>query len=439
MMRSIRGRLFVFAALWITLALVGAWVVIGHVLHRFIEDRYHAEMQAVAEALIASAEVDAGGHVVLGAPPADPRFGLPLSGWFWQVATGTVVVAKSPSLLDGMVVIEPRKAAPPLRAASGPGGTRLAALRNDYRIPGLDAPLSITVTAPADEIRAREAQVRAPLAKALVVLAGGLAAAVILQIWAGLASLRALGRDIRAIREGRAEHLPPPRVSELDPVVADMNALLDQNRAVLARAREHLGNLAHSLKTPLAALANALPPDVAEQALIARMDRQIGWHLRRARSAGAARLLGQRSEVGPVVEDIALVLQRPMRDRAITLTCDCAGAVFAGERQDLEEMVGNLLENAVKWARTRIWVSATSQNGLLMLRIEDDGPGMDDQDYATALTRGVRLDEQGAPGTGLGLAIVTDLARLHGGGLKLARSERGGLCAELNLPAAEIG
>lgn len=435
-MRSIKGRLFAFAALWITLALAGAWMVIGHVLHRFIEDRYRTEMQAVAEALVASADVDDEGRVILQNPPADPRFSLPLSGWYWQVGEGDRVVAKSLSLLDGQIAPSIRMKLPPLLPAEGPDGELLAVLTQYYSIPDLEPMLRISVSAPAAEMAARERQVREPLAKALMVLAAGLVAAVALQIWAGLASLRALGRDIGAIRAGKAEHLSPPRVSELDPVVADMNALLDQNRAVVARSREHLGNLAHSLKTPLAALANGMPPDDPGQALIARMDRQIGWHLRRARSAGASRLLGQRTEVAPVVDDILMVLKGPMQTRGVTARNDSGTATFAGERQDLEELVGNLTENAVKWAQSKVVISARTEGNEVILCIEDDGPGMADKDYATALTRGARLDEQGAPGTGLGLAIVTDLAKLHGGGLWLSRSPLGGLRAELRLPAA---
>ena len=168
------------------------------------------------------------------------------------------------------------------------------------------------------------------------------------------------------------------------------------------------------------------------------MDRQIGWHLRRARSSGAARILGSRTPVLPVVEDILLVLRRPVADSGLEVQTDIApGLAFAGERQDLEEMIGNLAENAVKWASRGVRISARRLGpDRLEIAIEDDGPGMSEDDHAQALARGSRLDESGPPGTGLGLAIVSDLAALHGGRLGLDRSARlGGLRAVLDLPA----
>ena len=165
------------------------------------------------------------------------------------------------------------------------------------------------------------------------------------------------------------------------------------------------------------------------------MDRQIAWQLRRARSAGSPRLLGQSTPVAPVLEDLMLVLRREAEARGITVRIDCPSAIrFAGERQDLEEMLGNLLENAVKYASSRIDVTAANGKDRLSVSIEDDGPGMEATDHALALSRGGRLDEMGPPGTGLGLAIVADLAALHGGKLSLGRGSLGGLRAGLTLP-----
>lgn len=236
------------------------------------------------------------------------------------------------------------------------------------------------------------------------------------------------------MRAGEKDRLALPDVSELRPLTAEINAALDQNADLLARSRQHLGNLAHSLKTPLAALANELAPDHPGQALIIRMDRLIGWHLRRARSAGL-RVLGQRTAVRPVIDDILMVLRWPMQDKTMTAAIDCPpDAAFAGERQDLEEMIGNLCDNAVKWGRSRLAISVR-QTDRLTIRIGDEGPGMADIDAPRALIRGGRLDEHDASGSGLGLLIVADLAALHGGTLRLERSPLGGLAAILDLPA----
>lgn len=432
---SIRARLIGLAALLTGVALVAGYLAIAAILEDFITGRFDAETGAVADALIAGAGIDAEGRLVAGPAPTDPRFQMPLSGWFWQLTQDGQVMAKSPSLFDN--VLNPPEADFQGGPGLGPANEPLRVARHVFTLPGSASALAVTVTAPRAEIDAAMARLRRPLAISLTVLGLALAAASLLQVAAGLRSLDRLGRDLRRIRAGQAEALPLPAVAELRPVAAEINALLEQNRAVLARAREHVGNLAHSLKTPLAALDNALPPDHPGHALIARMDRQIGWHLRRARSSAAPRLLGQRTPVAPVIQDILLVLGGPIRETGLRVEVRAeADPAFAGERQDLEEMIGNLVENAVKWASSAIRITARTQGDQLHILIEDDGPGMSDQDHALALTRGARLDEAGPSGTGLGLAIVADLAALHGGALTLDRAALGGLRAGLRLPGA---
>lgn len=430
---SIRGRLLVLAAVWLTAALLGAFLFISQLLEEFVTGRFDAEAAAAADALTAAIDADAGGRPLLAALPSDPRFGLPFSGWYWQVDSGGRVVARSPSLLDGRLdgpggdFVGGR--------GSGADGAPLRVLRREITVPESDAVVAITVTAPRDQIEASLRQIRRPLAIALIVLGLGLAAASLIQVTAGLRSLDRLGADLRRVRAGGAERLPLPDVRELRPLTAEINAALEQNDSLLSRSRQHLGNLAHSLKTPLAALSNELPPDHRGQGLIIRMDRLIGWHLRRARSAGPGRL-GQRTKVRPVIDDILLVLRWPMQDKGMQAQVQCGSEVsFAGERQDLEEMIGNLAENAVKWGRSRLQIAASAEDGRLVLRIEDDGPGMAETETPRALIRGGRLDEHGASGSGLGLAIVADLAALHGGDLRLERAGIGGLSASLRLPA----
>ncbi len=433
---SIRARLIGFAMALTGVALVAGYLAIAAILEDFITDRFDAETAAVADTLIAGASIDARGRLSAGPPPSDPRFQLPLSGWFWQLSQDGRVVAKSPSLFDN--VLNPPDTDFTGGPGIGPDGAALRVTRFGFTLPDSDKPLAVTVTAPQAEIDASMARLRRPLAISLAVLGLALALASFAQVAAGLRSLDRLGRDIRDIGAGRSEALPLPSVAELRPVAHEINALIEQNRKVLARTREHVGNLAHSLKTPLAALDNSLPPDHPGHALVARMDRQIGWHLRRARSSGAARLLGSRTPLAPVIEDILLVLRRPIQDSGLEVAIDIPeGTAFAGERQDLEEMIGNLVENAVKWASSRLRLSARPLGAdRLSIAIEDDGPGMSEADYAHALARGTRLDENGPPGTGLGLAIVSDLAALHGGRLGLDRAPLlGGLRARLDLPA----
>ncbi len=431
-MRSIRGRLLLLAAVWLGAALLAAFLFISSLLKDFVTDRFDAEAAAMADGLIAALDTDDEGRIELDDPPNDPRFDLPFSGWYWQVGSGDAVVARSGSLLDGLLSGPPGE----FLGGSGAGadGAPLRVLRREVTLPGNDTPVAVTVTAPRGQIDDSLRQISRPLGIALAVLGVVLALASVVQVTAGLTSLDRLRRDLTRVRAGTSDRLALPDVSELRPLTAEINAALDQNADLLARSRQHLGNLAHSLKTPLAALANELPADHRGQALIARMDRLIGWHLRRARSAGP-RILGQRTPLRPVIDDILMVLRWPMQDKGMTAAIDCPPtAAFAGERQDLEEMIGNLSDNAVKWGRTRLAITV-AQTERLTIRIEDDGPGMADTDAPRALIRGGRLDEHGASGSGLGLAIVADLAALHGGGLRLERSPLGGLAAVLDLPA----
>ncbi|MFD1882757.1 ATP-binding protein [Paracoccus pacificus] len=431
---SIRGRLLGLAALWLGVALIAAWFGIGLVLERFVERRIDGESAAMAESLIAATTGDANRLAQLGPAPSGPRYQAPLSGWYWQVQANGVPIARSESLFDSVLN------APDGDFTGGPGtgpdGAAMRVLQRTYTVPESDEVLSVLVTAPQSEIDTEIGAVQRPLAASLLILGIGLALASLVQVTAGLRSLTRLGHGIAAIRAGSADHLPPAEVTELAPVVQEVNALLDHNRQVLTRTREHVGNLAHSLKTPLSAALNSLPDGHEARPFLTRMERQIGWHLRRARSAAAPGLLGQRTRVAQVAGDILMVLGGVMRDRGVTARTDCpADLFFAGDHQDLEEMVGNLTENAVKWARTQVRISARpAKQEQLILTVEDDGPGMDPQHHARALTRGARLDET-ASGSGLGLAIVADLAALHGGGLSLGKSDLGGLRVDLTLPA----
>ncbi|WP_347138516.1 HAMP domain-containing sensor histidine kinase [Paracoccus sp. SSK6] len=432
MMRSIRGRLLLLAAVWLGAALLAGFLFISSLLEDFVTDRFDAEAGALADALTASLETDDEGRIELDDPPADPRFDLPLTGWYWQVQADDTVIARSGSLLDG------RLQGPSGDFAGGRGigadGAALRVLRRAVSLPDSDVPVAVIVTAPRAQIDDSLRQISRPLGIALAVLGVATALASVVQVTAGLDSLNQVRRDLSRVRAGEKDRLTLPPVSELRPLAAEINAALDQNAELLARSRQHLGNLAHSLKTPLSALANELPADHKGQALIARMDRLIGWHLRRARSAGP-RMLGQRTPVRPVIDDILMVLRWPMQDKGIAARIDCpAPAAFAGERQDLEEMIGNLTDNAVKWGRSQLAITVTHGPDLT-IRIEDDGPGMAETDAPRALIRGGRLDEHGASGSGLGLAIVADLAALHGGSLRLERSGLGGLAAILVLPA----
>lgn len=265
---------------------------------------------------------------------------------------------------------------------------------------------------------------------------------MVIQVRYGLSPLRRIGEALAEIRAGRADRLTGPVPRELAPLTHELNALLAHNAQVVERARTHVGNLAHALKTPLSVIANEaatasgpLAATVARQ--VAAMRTQVDHHLARARALGSGQVLGARCRVEPVLQDLVRALTRIHAARNVSLSIDCpAELAFRGEREDLEEMAGNLLENACKWARARVAVRASVQAGeMLTLTVEDDGPGIAEGERARAIERGTRLDES-VPGTGLGLAIVRDICALYGGTIALGDAELGGLSVRVTLPAA---
>jgi signal transduction histidine kinase len=275
----------------------------------------------------------------------------------------------------------------------------------------------------------------------------GLLAVTLFQIRVGLSPLSYVERGLAAIRSGRAPRLEGELPAEIEPLKLELNALLKSNQEIVERARMHVGNLAHALKTPLAVIVNearddhgALARKVAEQADI--MATQVNLYLDRARMAARIGVIGRVTEVRPVTESIIRALERIYRDKHLTFSLECPpGVRFQGERQDLEEMLGNLLDNASKWARSKVAfvaVAALREDGdkhWLEIKVDDDGPGLTPEQLADPIARGRRLDET-KPGSGLGHSIVADLACSYGGALDLARSDLGGLSARLTIPLA---
>jgi signal transduction histidine kinase len=266
----------------------------------------------------------------------------------------------------------------------------------------------------------------------------------IFQVRFGLAPLKRISESIADIRSGRAERLEGEFPVEIAPLARETNALIDANREIVERARTHVGNLAHAIKTPLSVIVNEasargvdpFAAKVLEQADIMRD--QVAHHLERARIAARLTVIGTVTEVAPAIEALRRTMEKIHRDRDIAIGVKAdAQAKFRGERQDLEEMIGNLIDNACKWAAGRIEISADTvrenERAWLRILIDDDGPGLPDDARAEVLKRGLRLDET-KPGSGLGLSIVRDLAALYRGTLTLERSPLGGLRAVLELP-----
>jgi signal transduction histidine kinase len=351
------------------------------------------------------------------------------SVWDWSVPWDDMPIADSVSALGQVQFAD----------ATGPDGEPVRLAVKAILLPGVDTPVVLVTAAdrrPTDRITR---QFIYTMSAAMFVLALGLIIAMFVLVRVGLRPLARIERDVAGVRAGEKERLDEDYPTEVAPLTAELNKLLEHNKSVVDRARTHVGNLAHALKTPIAVLMNEARGDDPFSDLVRRqtqtMSDNVQHYLKRAQAAARAEVLGARTPVEPAIEDLTRLLQRLFADKGLSVSPGQVQEVsFRGERQDLDEMLGNLLENACKWAKSKVRVSASrSDAGDVVIHVDDDGPGLTPDERAEAVKRGMRLDET-APGTGLGLSIVKDLAELYSGRFELNDSPFGGLRATLILP-----
>ncbi|SEM82600.1 Signal transduction histidine kinase [Sphingomonas gellani] len=459
--RSLAGRLLAISTLTTVAALVFAAFAIGHILERVVMRGLDQQLEAEATMLVRAIRPD--GTLDRARVVDLPGFAKPGQGWGWQV-TGPGGRWTEGDAFDGASLPPPGpEAGPPPKTPPLPkpgstspeppppgmaGGRPADALTADGEpvhmleqvIPSEAGPIRIMVSGPRQVVLAPLRDAMAPLFGSLAVLGVALALAVWAQLRLGLRPLRTLRIALGEVRTGRRRHVPADQPAELVPLVADLNALIDQNEAQLAQARRHVANLAHGLKTPLAALAVRLEeqkhdPDGGLRAMVADIDGRIRHHLGRARAAAPGGPQRASTPLATAIGDLVTVMRGIHADRPLTAAVDVAPNLsVAADPQDLDEMLGNLLDNAWKHASSAVNVSASRTGAGVEVVLEDDGPGLTDEAVAEALVAGRRLDERG-DGHGFGLPIARELAELNGGSLSLARSARtGGLRVVLTLP-----
>jgi len=452
---SLAGRLIWLAAAWIVAALVGMGAILTTVLHGWaIRQLDEADTSTINE-LAARTEIGADG-VVQTPELMDPQAHTIFSGKYWQVAELTPAgkispIARSKSLWDQDLApppdLRPLKSVGALMRYDAHGPLKEQRLRVEAQtvtLPGRAQPLILMAS--IDRRRADSDVARTATLTWIVLglMSAVVVAAVVVQVRVGLRPLFRLEREIADARKGKIQRLAGDYPKEIAPLAEELNALLDHNREVVERQRSHVGNLAHALKTPIAVMLSEAEhggPGLSEvvRRQTEAMRAHVEHHLRRARAAARAQNLGERTAVEPVLDELASLLERVFQDKGVTIDWRAPEDLeFRGERQDLQEVAGNILENACKWCRGRVWASAEPApgTGTFRLTVEDDGPGLPEDRREEVLKRGARLDES-APGSGLGLSIVDELARAYGGRVELGRSALGGLKVEVRLPAAE--
>ncbi len=451
---SLAFRLIAAASLWSAVALLAAGVVLASLYTRTVERGFDERLSVYLRTLV--------GSLARQSPPAsadpgnlgEPRFELTYSGWYWQVREpdgGPVVLASGSLFTDTLDIAGATRTGDldgmTSGALVGPDDQSLRVLARTVDFDP-DHRYEVLVAGDAGEVGDQIAAFRWSVALTLAALGIGLVIATTAQIRWGLRPLDNVRRGLAALRSGKETRVEGPFPAEIQPLARELNALLESNQQIIERARTQVGNLAHALKTPLSVITNEaraasgpLADKVAEQAELMRT--QVNHYLERARIAARSTVIGAVTEVEPVVDSIVRAMARIHEDRGIDIGAEVAAdALFRGEKQDLEEIVGNLVDNACKWAKSEVAVTVAYVRpadeltpGTLTLAIDDDGSGLTEAERAEATRRGRRLDET-KPGSGLGLSIVTELVGLYGGRFRLDRSPAGGLRAEVDLPAA---
>jgi signal transduction histidine kinase len=443
MHRSLTKRIISLSIFWIFLALLATGFLLSQFYQHHIEDHYDAHVFTHVEELIAAVHTDDTGRVSLHREPTDPRFHRPNSGWYWEVLSGDEPLVKSASLgqdqldMQGTALDESHG----VQTVLGPDGQKLRA--NVVHVSYANEPGSLTfvATAPQFQISDDVHDYATHVLTSFLVLAIGLSVAVVVQVRVALKPLKAIRREISDIKSGTTERLSQDFPADVQPLVDELNFVLDHNEMLLKRARNQLGDLAHAVKNPLTVIRNeARALQSTEGQLILEQTHiisgNIDHYLSRARIYGKKDAIGYRTSVRSVMEDLIYAVGHIHKPRDIeTRLLMVQDRWFRGESQDLEEMAGNLLDNACKWAQSEVTVRCESQGDRLMLIIEDDGPGIPEKEYESVMRRGRKLDAASA-GHGHGLGIVQDIAHLYGGTLTLGRSELGGLKVTLSLPAA---
>lgn len=456
---SLAFRLFVTAAAWTLLVLPLAGFVIFRLHRADVLSTFDRRLQRIVNEIT----VDSMGQPETGAVVPnnvyESLFETTLSGWYWQIkpiddASARTLV--SPSLATATLPspmksgVKPDATGARWMNVKGPRGEplRLVEVIDSVGHEPDKPRYSVIVAGPLDWSERPIVEFRNRLTLALALAGIGLLAVTVFQVRFGLLPLRQIHSGLAAVRAGTSTRLEGKLPVEIEPLQTEINALIRSNQEVVDRARTHVGNLAHALKTPLAVVTNEVRSDktglgakIAEQAQIMRDS--VQHYLERAQMAARVGVIGQLTPVAPVVQALARTLQRIHEEKGVQIAVQCpAEARFQGERQDLEEMLGNLLDNACKWARHEVTLdvevspaSSRSRGPRLAITVADDGPGLTDEQRARIGKRGLRLDET-KPGSGLGLSIVIDLAQSYQGSCALARGPNGGLAVHLDLPAA---
>ncbi len=430
------------AAAWITILLIGGGAALDRVLTTSVEQNFDNQLEYVLTAMIASAEIGPDGEIRMNRPLGDQRFLEPNSGLYWQITGAGAMPFPSRSLWDRALSppVEHNDQTVHFRNSNEFSDEPLRIAERAIKLPDSDVAWTFMVAQSRDSLDAQITQLRSVLVTSFLLLALGLIILAALQTFYGLWPLRAVRMAIAQMRSGRESRVTDALPDEVMPMVNELNALLDHNEKQAEESRRHAGNLAHALKTPLTVIMNsatAQSPDLAETVIreATTMRRQVDHHLARARAVGRRGHSHSRAQVWESLESVERAVGRLYSHVRLDMAGDKTLAARV-ERQDLDEILGNLIENAAKYGGGSVFVTVEDAGDFVEMIVEDDGQGIPESERERLFDRGARLDT-GKPGTGLGLAIVRDVVDIYGGTVALEESDDlGGLLVRLKLPKA---
>jgi signal transduction histidine kinase len=438
---SLASRVIGISVLWIMVLLGVGGYALDRVLTTAITRAFDDQLDDVLTALIASAEIGPDREPFLNRPPANQRFLEPNSGLYFEISGRGHEPFRSRSLWDRALKVSGSHTDLQAHTYDSPefgADEKLRIRERDVQLPGSKVRWRFQVAESREGLDAQIDVLRRTLIRSFGILGLGLVILAILQAFYGLWPLRRVRRSIAAIRSGAKARIDESFPREIEPLTEELNALLAHNEIQAEEARRHAGNLAHALKTPLTVITNAATagaPDLADTVCreATTMRRQVDHHLARARAIGRRASAQAHAKVWPSLEAVERAVSRLYENVTVDLAGDKAASVRV-ERQDLDEMLGNLIENAAKYGGGRVFVTAKTMPECVEIEVEDDGRGIPEEERISIFDRGARLDTE-KPGTGLGLAIVRDVAEIYGGSIHLEESEDlGGLLARLKLP-----
>ena len=440
-MNSLALRLFLSASVWIIFTLFSGGLLLSNVFRESTQKAFEDKLNFFMETLIGASRVDSTSSITVVSELGDPRFFRPYSGWYWQINEKSKTLVRSRSMWDQVFTLDKRLIGgrakfidEALRQTTqnnpGVSSQNLVVIQREISFPGMSTPITFMVSGNTNEFEKNILRYNNILVSSLVLLGLGLFVSVFLQVKFGLLPLEKIKNSLFKIRNGDATKLEDIYPTEVSPLAKEINTLLDHNEKIISRAKMNVGNLAHALKTPVAVIKNHITAkkndDVIDSQMIV-IENYINKYLQKARASATSKLKKTKIDITEVIKKMRQIFKKINPELKIIFKSNNEKFLIAGSEDDIDEIIGNVMENACKWTKTQVIIEIFKiSKDQIKMCISDDGPGLPEKKMKEVFDRGFRLDEQ-TQGTGLGLNIVKDAVENFSGYVWLEKSKFGGL------------